>query len=62
MKFGDEKAPVRNVGKYMVHCHNLAHEDHDMMHQFSVGLGTGADPNDPINADPCVGEDDPREE
>ena len=21
----------------MVHCHNLPHEDHDMMVQFSVG-------------------------
>ena len=25
----------------MVHCHNLPHEDHDMMHQFSVGLNDG---------------------
>ena len=25
----------------MVHCHNLPHEDHDMMHQFSVGLKDG---------------------
>lgn len=24
------------VGKYMVHCHFLAHEDHDMMTQFEV--------------------------
>jgi FtsP/CotA-like multicopper oxidase with cupredoxin domain len=24
-------------GKYMVHCHNLPHEDHDMMQQFAVG-------------------------
>ena len=30
-------------GRYMVHCHNLSHEDHDMMHQFEVGEG-GADP------------------
>ena len=22
----------------MVHCHNLPHEDHDMMVQFRVGL------------------------
>jgi FtsP/CotA-like multicopper oxidase with cupredoxin domain len=36
------------VGKYMIHCHNLSHEDHDMMGQFEVGEG-GADP---INADP----------
>ena len=25
----------------MMHCHNLLHEDHDMMHQFSVGLNNG---------------------
>ena len=32
-------------GKYMIHCHNLAHEDHDMMVQFQVGpLGSGFDP------------------
>jgi spore coat protein A, manganese oxidase len=23
-------------GKYMIHCHNLVHEDHDMMAQFEV--------------------------
>ena len=55
MKFGPHK------GKYMVHCHNLPHEDHDMMNQFSVGLPTTTvngkifttdayDPNDPIEA------------
>ena len=49
MKFGPHK------GRYMVHCHNLPHEDHDMMSQFIVGLAPGeADPNDPIEADPCV--------
>ena len=48
MKFGPHR------GKYMVHCHNLPHEDHDMMHQFSVGLNDGeVDANDPINADPA---------
>jgi spore coat protein A len=38
-------------GKYMIHCHNLSHEDHDMMVQFSVG-----DPgsNDPITSDRAV--------
>jgi FtsP/CotA-like multicopper oxidase with cupredoxin domain len=47
MKFGPHR------GKYMVHCHNLPHEDHDMMHQFSVGLKeTDVDDNDPIHADP----------
>lgn len=24
------------LGRYMVHCHNLVHEDHDMMTQFEV--------------------------
>lgn len=49
MKFGPHR------GKYMVHCHNLVHEDHDMMHQFSVGLDEGyIDLNDPINADPAT--------
>ena len=36
-------------GKYMIHCHNLAHEDHDMMGQFQVGDGG----HHPINADPA---------
>jgi spore coat protein A len=30
-------------GRYMMHCHNLVHEDHDMMVQFEVGEG-GPDP------------------
>jgi FtsP/CotA-like multicopper oxidase with cupredoxin domain len=30
-------------GKYMMHCHNLVHEDHDMMTQFQVGKD-GCDP------------------
>jgi spore coat protein A, manganese oxidase len=42
-------------GRYMMHCHNLVHEDHDMMMQFNVG-----DPNfdpqwDPIGGAPAVG-------
>jgi spore coat protein A, manganese oxidase len=40
-------------GKYMMHCHNLVHEDHDMMTQFMVGDPGPEDPNDPIKADPC---------
>jgi spore coat protein A len=36
-------------GRYMMHCHNLVHEDHDMMGQFRVG--EDAEDNDPINAD-----------
>ncbi len=48
MKFGPHR------GRYMIHCHNLTHEDHDMMTQFSVGLDEDAfDPNDPIAADPA---------
>jgi spore coat protein A, manganese oxidase len=34
-------------GRYMVHCHNLVHEDHDMMVQFEVGKRG----DDPIEAD-----------
>jgi spore coat protein A len=30
------------VGRYMLHCHNLIHEDHDMMAQFEI-----VDPNGP---------------
>ena len=26
----------RGRGRYMTHCHNLVHEDHDMMGQFDV--------------------------
>ena len=35
-KFGEGR------GKYMMHCHNLIHEDHDMMVQFEV-----VDPDNP---------------
>ena len=24
------------TGRYVMHCHNLTHEDHDMMTQFEV--------------------------
>ena len=37
-----------NRGRYMMHCHNTVHEDHDMMVQFEVGAGG----DDPITADP----------
>jgi spore coat protein A, manganese oxidase len=37
MRFGPHN------GKYMMHCHNLIHEDHDMMTNFQVGQG-GPDP------------------
>ena len=40
-------------GRYMVHCHNLPHEDHDMMVQYAVGWKPGDDdPDHPIDADP----------
>ena len=51
MKFGPHE------GRYMVHCHNLPHEDHDMMHQFRVGPRRETDPNDPIWADPASDDD-----
>jgi FtsP/CotA-like multicopper oxidase with cupredoxin domain len=37
------------TGRYMMHCHNLPHEDHDMMTQFAVGTGGP----DPISAAPA---------
>ena len=41
MKFGPQK------GRYMIHCHNLVHEDHDMMTQFEVGEGGPSPLSDP---------------
>jgi FtsP/CotA-like multicopper oxidase with cupredoxin domain len=42
-----------NRGRYMIHCHNLVHEDHDMMGQFGVGFTPGErDPNDPMGTPP----------
>ena len=41
-------------GRYMIHCHNLPHEDHDMMQQFAVG---DAAANDPITSAPCKPDD-----
>lgn len=56
MQFGPYK------GKYMIHCHNLVHEDHDMMAQFEVGQGGPAwnsDPAKPISqAGPLWRDDD----
>ena len=53
MRFGPHR------GRYMVHCHNTVHEDHDMMVQFRVGLGPDDfDPHDPIAADPARRDDD----
>ena len=53
MKFTLQKGGGSSVnagGRYMVHCHNLPHEDHDMMQQFAVGA---VDVNDPISSAPC---------
>ncbi|GLW28954.1 multicopper oxidase family protein [Actinoplanes regularis] len=36
-------------GRYMTHCHNLVHEDSDMMIQFAVG---DLETNNPITMDP----------
>jgi spore coat protein A len=66
MRFGTAGDPTTD-GRYMIHCHNLPHEDHDMMTQFRVGADIDRDPdatkgpddpanancNDPINADPA---------
>jgi FtsP/CotA-like multicopper oxidase with cupredoxin domain len=57
MKFSLQKGGGNSKnagGRYMIHCHNLPHEDHDMMHQFAVG-----DPyvNDPIASAPCQPDD-----
>jgi hypothetical protein len=53
IKFGPHR------GRYMIHCHNTSHEDHDMMVQFSVGLGADeVDPHDPIATDPPRRDDD----
>ena len=53
MKFTLQKGGgnSRNAGgRYMIHCHNLPHEDHDMMQQFAVGE---VNVNDPITSAPC---------
>ena len=50
-------------GRYMIHCHNTSHEDHDMMVQYSVGDLRANDPiasarplrdTTPLNAFPPV--------
>jgi FtsP/CotA-like multicopper oxidase with cupredoxin domain len=44
-----------HVGKYMMHCHNLKHEDCDMMTNFEVIDMTGKQqPLDPITGAPAV--------
>ncbi len=55
---GPAGATADQGGRYMIHCHNLAHEDHDMMSQFLVAAADGtADlspthPNHPVFAAP----------
>jgi FtsP/CotA-like multicopper oxidase with cupredoxin domain len=45
-------------GRYMIHCHNLPHEDHDMMGQFLVAASDGSvdlstsSPNHPVAGAP----------
>ena len=43
-------SPSHRGGRYMVHCHNLPHEDHDMMTQFAVGPVLVDDPHHPVYA------------
>src|SRR3712207_5043975 len=47
---GGTTANGNKGGRYMIHCHNLPHEDHDMMQQFAVG---DLNNNDPIASAPC---------
>lgn len=50
-------------GRFMLHGHNVPHEDHDMLVQFSVGLRPGDDdPYDPIEAAPSEPHDDRRDD
>jgi FtsP/CotA-like multicopper oxidase with cupredoxin domain len=41
------------VGRYMIHCHNLPHEDHDTMGQFSFTGPEGGEGYHPVYADPA---------
>ncbi|MGY1691703.1 hypothetical protein [Geodermatophilus sp. SYSU D01105] len=40
--------PRVDRGRYVVHCHDLTHEDHDVMTQSCVG--EDGDDVDPVNA------------
>ena len=56
MRFGGPSAGTgwyRPRGRYMMHCHNLVHEDHDMMMQFSVGDPDHLAEHDPITSAPA---------
>jgi spore coat protein A, manganese oxidase len=39
MQFETRNTDNPRKGLYMMHCHNLVHEDHDMMTQFEIGQG-----------------------
>ncbi len=39
---GQAGASADRGGRFMVHCHNLTHEDHDMMLQFLVAASDGS--------------------
>ncbi|MHA6795249.1 multicopper oxidase domain-containing protein [Pseudonocardia bannensis] len=52
-RFGPHK------GRYMIHCHNLPHEDHDMMTQFEVVGDSEGEGDDPITSAPPYGIPDP---
>ena len=41
----------RGRGKYMIHCHNLVHEDHDMMGQFVI-RDDAVPADDPLSTGP----------
>jgi spore coat protein A, manganese oxidase len=59
MKFEHEE------GRYMIHCHNLSHEDHDMMFQYQVGHhdidcdAMNSDPPKPLPAPDLVPQQPP---
>ena len=41
------------LGKFVMHCHNLVHEDHDMMNQFEIAKGTTTAPPPPPASARC---------
>ncbi|MGY1625145.1 multicopper oxidase domain-containing protein [Geodermatophilus sp. SYSU D00965] len=55
-------------GRYMIHCHNLSHEDHDMMFQYQVGHhdidcdSINSDPPKPLPAPDLVPQQPPAPE
>lgn len=44
------------LGNFVMHCHNLVHEDHDMMNQFQIQAGatTAAPPTAPTSPPPVA--------